>query len=70
MEWTCHVCSEHIEPDDRGHIRLEGITKQPKGMAWVWGPVPVHEPCRLKLRTPYDDQVGDGYCSTWQKMKA
>lgn len=70
MDWTCHVCLRPIPPDARGQVRVEGITEQPKGMAWVWGPVPVHEACRTQLHTPFDDKVGDGYCATWQKMKA
>jgi hypothetical protein len=32
----------------------------------------VHEDCRLRLQTPYDDQVGteDGYIRTWQRVIA
>jgi len=52
-------------------IRLEGVTHTSAPKAWVWGPVPVHEDCRLRLKTPYDDRVGiDGYIRTWQKMMA
>jgi hypothetical protein len=71
LGYVCEVCGERIEPDARGKIRLEGVTHQSAPKAWVWGPVPVHEDCRLRLRTPYDDRVGiDGYIRTWQKMTA
>ncbi len=64
MEYVCAVCDERIEPDDSKV--LEGVTRQSAPKAWVWGPVPVHEDCRLRLQTPYDDQVGteDGYIRT------
>jgi hypothetical protein len=70
MEYTCAVCHQGIEPDVRGKIRLEGVTHTKAPKAWVWGPVPVHEDCRLTLQTPYDDQVGTDYIRTWQKMTA
>jgi hypothetical protein len=68
MRYVCAVCSKEVEPDLRGEVRLEGITEAPKGKAWVWGPVPVHEDCRLELATPYDDS--DEYVHTWQMMRA
>ena len=64
----CYVCKQVIEPDAQGMIRVEGVTELPRGKAWVWGPEPVHEDCRLDLKTPYDDR--DGFKHTWQKMKA
>lgn len=70
MNYTCFVCHKTIEPDANGEIRVEGITELPKGMAWVWGPETVHEDCRHYLKTPYDDRLGDGYKSTWQRLKA
>lgn len=70
MDWTCHVCGQRVQPDADGRIRVEGVTENPKGKAWVWGPVVVHDPCRLKLRTPYDDEIGGRYRSTWEWIKA
>lgn len=71
MEYTCAVCDTAVLPNAEGKIRLEGITEGETGMAWVWGPVPVHDPCRLHLKTPYDERVGDGrYRATWQLMSA
>lgn len=71
MEYRCEVCSERILPDDEGKIRVEGVTRASAPKAWVWGPVPCHDECRTLLRTPFDDQIGDGdYISTWQKMTA
>lgn len=70
MRYVCHVCGKTVEPDAQGQVRLEGVTEAPKGMVWVWGPVAVHEQCRLLLNTPYDDKIGNGYIATWQRMKA
>jgi hypothetical protein len=71
MEYICAVCDKPIEPDTQGKIRLEGVTRKSAPNAWVWGPVTVHEDCRLRLETRYDDQVGvNGYIRTWQKMTA
>jgi hypothetical protein len=72
VEYVCAVCDERIEPDDSDEVRLEGVTHQSAPKAWVWGPVTVHEDCRLRLQTPYDDRVGTegGYILTWQKMTA
>jgi hypothetical protein len=71
LGYVCEVCGERIQPDHQGKIRLEGVTHANARKAWLWGPVPVHEDCRLRLRTPYDDQVGvEGYIRTWQKMTA
>jgi hypothetical protein len=49
-------------------ISREGVTKQPRGQNWVWGPEPIHEECRLNLKTPFDDQ--DGYIRTGEKIQA
>jgi hypothetical protein len=70
MEYVCEVCKHAIPPDDRGKIRLEGVTHLSAPKAWVWGPVPVHDKCRLYLRTPYDDRIGAGYKSTWEMVRA
>lgn len=69
MTYTCHVCGQAVQPDAEGKVRLEGITPA-DSKAWVWGPVPLHEDCRVSLTTPYDDQIGDGYVATWQRMTA
>lgn len=65
---VCHVCQREVLPETDGKIRYEGITSRPKGMAWVWGPVPVHEECRYWVKTPYDDQIGGAYKSTWERI--
>jgi hypothetical protein len=70
MEYVCEVCKKPITPDARGKIRLEGVTHKSAPKAWVWGPVAVHDECRLNLCTPYDDQIGAGYTSIWQMMNA
>ena len=70
MKYVCAVCDRHIEPDPQGKVRLEGVTHRKAPKAWVWGPVPVHEDCRLTLQTPYDGEVGIDYVRTWQKMTA
>ncbi len=69
MTYTCHVCRQTVQPDAEGKVRLEGIT-QGDSLAWVWGPVSVHEDCRLRLTTPYDDRLGVGYVATWERMTA
>lgn len=69
MDYTCHVCTRAVEPDPEGKVRLEGVTPD-DSKAWVWGPVPVHEDCRLRFKTPFDDRLGAGYTATWQRMTA
>lgn len=64
--YHCFVCSRVIKQDEEGLIRTEGMLKSGT-KAWEWGPVPVHDDCRLNLKTPLDDQ--DGYMSAWQLMK-
>jgi hypothetical protein len=71
MNWVCFVCHEPIDvaKEPKGKLRLEGVTEGPKFKAWVWGPEPVHEPCRLDLVTPFDDDVdGERYQKTWQRI--
>jgi hypothetical protein len=70
MTHICHVCNETITPDADGRIRVEGITEGANRKAWVWGPVTVHDACRLRLVTPYDDRLGNGYTATWETMQA
>jgi hypothetical protein len=71
VEYICEVCTQRMEPSTRGKIRVEGVTHSNAPKAWVWGPVPCHDECRIRLRTPYDDQVGLGeYRLTWQDMTA
>jgi hypothetical protein len=72
MQYTCYVCGRHIDPsqEEDGSIHQEGITEGPRGMAWVGGPVTVHEQCRLDLRTPFDEEIGGGrFVSTWDKLR-
>ena len=68
MNYQCQVCGDVVSPDQEGKIRFEGVTEAPKGKAWVWGPVVVHDGCRLQLVTPFDDRIGDGYVATWQRL--
>jgi hypothetical protein len=70
MEHVCHVCTLPVLPDVQGRVRVEGITLQDQPKQWVWGPVVVHEDCRMDVRTPYDDEVGGAYVSTWERIKA
>ncbi len=70
MTYNCEVCGKPIEPNSDGKIRTEGITHQSTPKAWVWGPVTVHEECRLLLKTPYDDQIGAGYKATFDFIRA
>jgi hypothetical protein len=55
--YDCVVCLKPIEVAADGKIRIEGIVRHEK---WLWGPYPVHEPCRLDIRTFYDRLLGDG----------
>lgn len=64
----CHVCRWPIEPDQFGRVRFEGVTEGGMKGRFVFGPVPVHEPCRFELETPYDDKIGAQYCSTWDQL--
>jgi len=72
MTHTCYVCAGNIDPNPNGQIRLEGITEATNepGRPWVWGPVEVHEDCRLRLSTPYDDRIGADLMSTWEFVPA
>lgn len=54
---TCFVCGLQIEPDAEGRVRYEG-TVWPDSQEWAWGPVPVHDACRMSV--PVAD-VGDPY---------
>ena len=67
MEYICDVCMGLVEPDLEGMVRLEGVTPD-DSKAWVWGPVPVHEACRTRLKTPHDAMIGAGYTATSQRM--
>lgn len=55
--YECVVCQKDIIVPPGGKVRIEGILR---GEDWAWGPYPSHERCRLDLRTPYDQQLGDG----------
>ncbi|MBD0671642.1 hypothetical protein [Streptomyces sp. CBMA156] len=56
--YDCVVCLKPIKVAPDGKIRIEGIVKHEK--QWLWGPYPVHESCRLNIRTIYDQLLGDG----------
>lgn len=62
----CYVCAIEIEPDDNGRIRYEMVTDTTTREV-VWGPEPVHEPCRVRLSTPVDDKIGEGYVAQWMR---
>jgi len=68
--FNCEVCGNPIEPNAVGRIRLEGVTHDSAPKAWVWGPVAVHEDCRVLLKTPYDDQLGKGYAAISDSLRA
>lgn len=70
MTYYCEVCGNLIEPNAAGRIRLEGITHESAPKAWVWCPVPVHEACRLLLKTPDDDRIGKGYVALSDSLRA
>ena len=69
----CYVCHHSIEPNAQGEVRFEGVTlnfEPASGVqGWVWGPVAVHEDCRLQLETPHDDRVGEDLMRTWTLSK-
>jgi hypothetical protein len=68
MDLSCHVYGEQVAPGDDGKIRLEGIPHIDTPKAWVWGPVVIHDNCRLRLKTPFDDQLGEAYMALWERM--
>lgn len=66
---VCHVCGRVIVADPDGRIRYEGVTDT-KTRMWIWGPVPVHDPCRLYVKTPFDTSIGNGkHLPTWEKRE-
>ena len=68
MDMTCHVCHELVEPGGDGKVQIEGVAHVDTPKAWVWGPVVVHDPCRLNLKTPFDDKIGGEYMTLWERM--
>lgn len=59
----CAVCLGEITTPT---VRMEGVERdRQSGGGYVWGPVPVHDPCRVLVKTPYDDEVGAGFVRTW-----
>lgn len=65
----CYVCSRSVAPGRDGKVQREGITTERPPGGWVWGPVVVHDDCRLELTTPLDDLVGDGqFVSTGERV--
>lgn len=65
MDRICVVCNN---PIDEAQIRLEGVTvsSDDANRPWLWGPLTVHEDCRIRLRTPWEPFLGNGYMSTWE----
>ncbi|MCA1603463.1 MAG: hypothetical protein LC776_18085 [Acidobacteria bacterium] len=57
-----------VEPGDDGKVQIEGVSHVDTPKAWVWGPVVVHDPCRLDLKTPLDDKIGQEYMALWERM--
>lgn len=68
MNARCYVCHLPVEPDAKGRVRVEGVCPEGDRMTWTWGPVVVHEQCRLRVRTPFDDRIGDGFMSLWERL--
>ncbi len=68
MDFACHVCHEQVEPDDDGKVQVEGVSHVDMPKAWVWGPVVVHDQCRLRVKTPFDDRVGGEYMALWERV--
>lgn len=67
----CHACKREIQPGKSGRVRVEAITVLGT-MDCVWGPVPVHEACRLNLETPFDSHLGVNLVAThgWVRIHA
>lgn len=68
MDVTCHVCHEQVEAGCDGKVQLEGVSHVDTPKAWVWGPVVVHDDCRLGLETPFDDKIGLEYMALSERM--
>jgi hypothetical protein len=68
MDFNCHVCHRLVAPGHDGKVQIEGISHIDTPKAWVWGPVVVHDNCRLDLKTPFDDKIGLIYMALWQRM--
>lgn len=64
----CEVCSHVVGPDGAGNVLVEGIVEHAT-RNWVWGPVLVHDYCRTRIRTPYDDGLGSGeFIAAWERI--
>jgi hypothetical protein len=51
---NCHVCGRLVASDVRGEVQHEAVARR-EDKHVVWGPVVVHDDCRLDVVTPYDD---------------
>jgi hypothetical protein len=49
-------------------MQCEGISRIGKPEAWVWGPVVVHDECRLDVKTPFDEKGGLDYVAAWERV--
>jgi hypothetical protein len=58
----CHVCPDPITTDV---VRFESV--ETDDGRCVWGPVAVHEQCRLLIRTPFDGRLGAGFVAIGDK---
>lgn len=68
MGFTCHVCHQHVEAGRDGKVQLEGVSHVGTPKAWVWGPVVVHDDCRVQVKTPFDDKIGLEYMALSERM--
>lgn len=68
MDTSCYVCHEPVAPGRDGQMQCEGIYRLGKPEAWVWGPVVVHDECRLDVKTPFDEKVGLDYMAAWERV--
>jgi hypothetical protein len=68
MDLNCHVCHKPVVPGHDRKVQIEGISHVKTPKAWVWGPVIVHDDCRLRLTTPFDDEVGQDYMTLSERM--
>jgi hypothetical protein len=68
MDWNYHICHKPVVPGFDRMVQLEGISHVDTPKAWVWGPGIVHDDCRLRLTTPFDDKVGQDYMALSERM--
>jgi hypothetical protein len=65
MDRLCTICENPITGPK---IRLEGVTasSDDPDRPWLWGPLTVHDNCRLDIRSPWEPFIGNGYMLTWE----